>query len=48
MKVCEGLTCGFKQLAVSIELNAGVFLPIGYVEKTVVVTPDLGRAASRF
>lgn len=47
MKVSEGLTCGFKQLASAIDLNAGVFLPIGYVEKTVVVTPDLSRAASR-
>lgn len=47
MNVSEGLTSGFKQLAVSIDLDEGTFLPLENVGKTIVVTPNLNRASFR-
>ena len=41
MIVSEGLTCSFRQEAVAIDLNKSEFTPVGKVQKTVVVTPDL-------
>jgi RNA polymerase III RPC4 len=46
MKISEGITCGFKQHAVSIDLDKGTFLPLGNVGKTIVVTPDLDQTES--
>lgn len=46
MNVTEGLTCGFRQQAVAIDANEAVFVPLGDVKKTIVVTPDLSGAFS--
>jgi thiamine monophosphate synthase len=42
MNVSEGLSCGFQQQAVAIDLENGAdYVPLGPVRKTVVMTPDL-------
>lgn len=45
MNVSEGLSCGFQQQAVAINLeNGGEYVPLGHVKRTVVITPDLKGA----
>jgi RNA polymerase III RPC4 len=44
MNVSEGLTCGFEQQAVIIDPEKGLFVKLGNVHKTAVVTPDLDEA----
>ena len=45
MNVSEGLSCGFLQQAVAIDLeNGGDYVPLGAVQRTVVITPDLKGA----
>lgn len=41
MNVSEGLSCGFLQQAVAINLKSCEYVPLGPVERTVVITPDL-------
>ena len=41
MNVAEGIHCGFQQLAVSIDMDKGEYVPLGNVEKTIVVSPNL-------
>ena len=41
MNVTEGLTCSFRQEAVAIDQEKREFTPLGMVQKTVVVTPNL-------
>ena len=44
INVSEGLSCGFQQQAVAIDLENGDNVPLGAVQRTVVVTPDLKGA----
>jgi hypothetical protein len=39
--VSEGLTCGFQQQAVVIDLDTARYVPIGQVKETFVVTPNI-------
>jgi RNA polymerase III RPC4 len=41
MDVSEGLTCGFQQQAVVVDLDTARFVPIGQVKETFVVTPNI-------
>jgi hypothetical protein len=41
MDVSEGLTCGFQQQAVVIDLDTARYVPIGQVKETFVVTPNI-------
>lgn len=40
----EGLQYGFRQEAVSIDPNEALFVSLGDVKKSLVVTPDVERA----
>jgi hypothetical protein len=42
--VREGLSCGFLQKAVCIDLHESQFVPLGHVKMTLVATPDLSKA----
>jgi RNA polymerase III RPC4 len=42
MQVSEGLSCGFRQEAVVIDQEMAKFVALGNVNKSMVVTPDLG------
>jgi len=42
--VHEGLQCGFRQEAVSIDPDNATFVSLGWVDKSLVVTPDIERA----
>jgi hypothetical protein len=42
--VSEGLPCGFVQQAVCIDTEKELYIPLGNVGKTVVVTPDIQAA----
>jgi hypothetical protein len=44
MLIHEGLQCGFRQEAVSIDPEEGTFVPLGDVTKSLIVTPDVERA----
>eukprot|EP00804_Cyclotella_cryptica_P012407 CCRYP_010858-RB/>CCRYP_010858-RB protein AED:0.04 eAED:0.04 QI:150/1/1/1/0.5/0.33/3/1421/485 len=44
MLIHEGLQCGFRQEAVSIDPEEGTFVPLGDVAKSLIVTPDVERA----
>jgi hypothetical protein len=44
LNVTEGLTCGFRQQAVSIDTQQSEFVSLGDVQKTIVATPDLTGA----
>ena len=49
MSLQNGLSCGFQQQAVSIRTsidgkNSGSYIPLGEVNKTIVVTPDVESA----
>jgi RNA polymerase III RPC4 len=45
MNVSEGLSCGFQQQAVVINMeNGGEYVPLGPVQRTVVITPNLKGA----
>jgi RNA polymerase III RPC4 len=47
MNVSEGLSCGFHQQAVVIDWKNGQdYVPLGRVQRTVVVTPDLDASTS--
>lgn len=41
MLVHEGLQCGFRQEAVSIDPDESTFVTLGNVNKSIVVTPDI-------
>ena len=47
MNISEGLSCNFLQQAVSIDLDKSEFAPLGKVQKTIVVTPDLGGKSQK-
>lgn len=44
MLIHEGLQCGFRQEAVSIDPEEATFVPMGDVGKALVVVPDVERA----
>ena len=44
MLIHEGLQCGFRQEAVSIDPEEAAFVPLGEVKKSLIVTPDVERA----
>lgn len=44
MLVHEGLQCGFRQEAVSIDPDESTFVTLGNVNKSIVVTPDIEKA----
>lgn len=44
MLINEGLHCGFRQEAVSIDADEGKFVHMGDVTKSLIVTPDVERA----
>jgi RNA polymerase III RPC4 len=47
MNVAEGLSCGFHQQAVVIDWkNDQDYVPLGRVQRTVVITPDLDASTS--
>lgn len=46
MNVTEGLPCGLVQQAVAIDTEESTYIPLGDVNKTVVVTPDVASALS--
>jgi hypothetical protein len=41
MEVNEGFTCSFLQEAVAIDVKEGCYVPLGDVNKSIVVSPDL-------
>jgi hypothetical protein len=41
MLIHEGLQCGFRQEAVSIDPDEATFVPMGNIKKSIVVTPDV-------
>ena len=41
MLIHEGLQCGFRQEAVSIDVDESTFVSLGNVNKSIVVTPDI-------
>jgi hypothetical protein len=41
MLIHEGLQCGFRQEVVSIDPEVATFVPLGNVNKSIVVTPDI-------
>ena len=41
MLIHEGLQCGFRQEAVSIDPDEATFVPLGNIKKSIVVTPDV-------
>jgi len=44
MLIHEGLQCGFRQEAVSIDPDEATFITLGNVNKSIVVTPDIEQA----
>lgn len=42
MNITEGLNCNFRQQAALIDMNENELTPLGTVQKTIVVTPELG------
>jgi RNA polymerase III RPC4 len=44
MNVSEGLSCEFQQQAVEIDMKDRTYLPLGLVQRTVVITPNLNEA----
>ena len=42
LNVHEGLTCGFLQQAVAIDIDKSTYVGLGDVTKSVVISPDLG------
>lgn len=44
MLIHEGLQCGFRQEAVSIDPDESTFVQLGNVNKSIVVTPDIEKA----
>lgn len=39
----EGLSCSFQQQAVVVDADKGNYIPLGNVNKSIVVSPDLER-----
>jgi hypothetical protein len=47
MLLSEGLPCGFLQQAVAIDTSQATYVPLGEVQKSLVVTPDVESAFKR-